>query len=109
MQLDEDPNLQIDLSFLRTDQIRIRADQSSDPRTNPWQKLEVSLLSEAAVIFVDRTHETYAIVLKVKAPTVPPPLPTHVLDPARRAPIDLSQASEAETSRGFAYFLPRLD
>ncbi|KAL2459011.1 Zinc finger (C3HC4-type RING finger) family protein [Forsythia ovata] len=53
------------------------------------RNVEVSLLPEAAVISVGRTHETYAVVLKVKAPTLPPPPPTHVLDPARRAPIDL--------------------
>ncbi|XP_022879851.1 uncharacterized protein LOC111397253 [Olea europaea var. sylvestris] len=49
----------------------------------------VSLLPEAAVISAARTHQTYAVVLKVKAPAMLPPPPTHVLDPARRAPIDL--------------------
>lgn len=46
--------------------------------------VEVSLLPEAAVISQGRTHDTYAVVLKVKAP--PPP---HIRDAARRAPIDL--------------------
>ncbi|KAI3460090.1 hypothetical protein Pfo_016753 [Paulownia fortunei] len=48
------------------------------------RNVEVSLLPEAAVISQGRTHDTYAVVLKVKAP--PPP---HVRDAARRAPIDL--------------------
>ncbi|CAI9777737.1 unnamed protein product [Fraxinus pennsylvanica] len=51
--------------------------------------VEVNLLPEASVVSVGRTHRTYAVVLKVKAPALPPPPPTHVLDPARRAPIDL--------------------
>lgn len=46
--------------------------------------VDLSLLPEAAVISQGRTHYTYAVVLKVKAP--PPP---HVPDAARRAPIDL--------------------
>ncbi|GFP89582.1 uncharacterized protein sll0103 [Phtheirospermum japonicum] len=47
------------------------------------RNVEVSLLPEAAVISQGRTHDTYAVVLKVKAPSPPP----H--DAARRAPIDL--------------------
>lgn len=46
--------------------------------------VEVSVLPDAAVISQGRTHDTYAVVLKVKAP--PPP---HVPDAAKRAPIDL--------------------
>ncbi|XP_009603348.1 E3 ubiquitin-protein ligase WAV3-like [Nicotiana tabacum] len=59
--------------------------------------VEVSLMPEAAIVSVGRTHETYAVVLKVKAP--PPPSmspagnantgPGNFLGPARRAPIDL--------------------
>ncbi|KAL7085398.1 hypothetical protein ACP275_14G280100 [Erythranthe tilingii] len=46
--------------------------------------VEVCFSPEAAVISQGRTHDTYAVVLKVKAP--PPP---HVRDAPRRAPIDL--------------------
>lgn len=46
--------------------------------------VEVSMLPDAAVISQGRTHDTYAVVLKVKAP--PPP---HVPDAGKRAPIDL--------------------
>ncbi|XP_058785291.1 E3 ubiquitin-protein ligase WAV3 [Vicia villosa] len=50
--------------------------------------VQVKLMPECAVVSVSRTHETYALVLKVKAP---PPLRggTSTLDPSRRAPIDL--------------------
>lgn len=41
--------------------------------------MEVALLSEAAVVSVGKTSETYAVVLKLKAPAAP----------QRRAPIDL--------------------
>ncbi|KAK3021479.1 hypothetical protein RJ639_047651 [Escallonia herrerae] len=66
------------------------------------RQVAVTQLPEAAIISVNRTHETYAFVLKIKAPPPPPPLAppeansaalngraTHFLDPARRAPIDL--------------------
>ncbi|KAG6392552.1 hypothetical protein SASPL_146776 [Salvia splendens] len=43
------------------------------------RNVEIGLLSEAVVVSVGKTSETYAVVLKVKAPTPPP----------RRAPIDL--------------------
>lgn len=46
--------------------------------------VEVSVLPDAAIISQGGTHDTYAVVLKVKAP--PPP---HVPDTAKRAPIDL--------------------
>lgn len=56
--------------------------------------VEVKLLPEVAIVSVGRTHEAYAVVLKLKAP--PPPEPAvhnssaaHFTDPARRAPIDL--------------------
>ncbi|KAL3613333.1 hypothetical protein CASFOL_034476 [Castilleja foliolosa] len=52
--------------------------------SNVVRNVEVSLLPQAAVISQGRTHETYAVVLKVKAP--PPVAP---LNTARRAPIDL--------------------
>ncbi|XP_049392651.1 E3 ubiquitin-protein ligase WAV3 [Solanum stenotomum] len=61
------------------------------------RSVEVSLMPEAAIVSVGRTHETYAVVLKIKAPPPPPSPPAgnsnsgsgHFLDPARRAPIDL--------------------
>lgn len=56
--------------------------------------VEVSLLPDAAIVASGRSHETFTVVLKVKAP--PPPAPVahnsnsaHFNDPARRAPIDL--------------------
>ncbi|XXG63988.1 hypothetical protein AAC387_Pa05g2058 [Persea americana] len=59
--------------------------QPSD-KMNGWDfdRVETALLPEAAIVSVSRTYEGYAMVLKVKAP---PPAP--LLDPARRAPIDL--------------------
>ncbi|CAI9116084.1 OLC1v1017141C1 [Oldenlandia corymbosa var. corymbosa] len=59
------------------------------------KNVEVSLLPDAAVVSVTRTHETYAVVLKVKAPPPPPKAaynsnsPHLNKDPAHRAPIDL--------------------
>ncbi|KAL0450095.1 UNVERIFIED_CONTAM: putative E3 ubiquitin-protein ligase EDA40 [Sesamum latifolium] len=47
--------------------------------TKRIRNVEVSLLSEAAVVSVGKTSETYAVVLKLKAPAAP----------LRRAPIDL--------------------
>ncbi|KAH6833689.1 hypothetical protein C2S53_019097 [Perilla frutescens var. hirtella] len=46
--------------------------------------VEASVSPDAAVISQGRTHDTYAVVLKVRAP--PPP---HAPDAAKRAPIDL--------------------
>lgn len=55
------------------------------------RRVEAVLLPEAAVVSVGRSHEFYAVVLKVKAP--PPARVSSttapLLDPARRAPIDL--------------------
>ncbi|XP_060199135.1 E3 ubiquitin-protein ligase WAV3 [Lycium barbarum] len=53
--------------------------------------VEVSLMPEAAIISVGKTHETYAVVLKIKAPPPPPPNTGsgQFFDPTRRAPIDL--------------------
>lgn len=49
------------------------------------RNVEVCLWPEAAVICLGRTHETYVVVLKIKAPP-PPPLSTAF---PQRAPIDL--------------------
>ncbi|KAL6960824.1 hypothetical protein U1Q18_038587 [Sarracenia purpurea var. burkii] len=46
------------------------------------RNVEVKLLPEAAVVSVGRSHETYAVVLKVRAPPAP-------AKNARRVPIDL--------------------
>lgn len=58
--------------------------------------VQVKLMPECAAISVSRSHETYALVLKVKAPPPPPPIRGHggtatgpLLDPSQRAPIDL--------------------
>ncbi|XP_038886131.1 E3 ubiquitin-protein ligase WAV3 [Benincasa hispida] len=64
------------------------AAKSSIQRTN----VQVRLLPETALISSGHAHETYAVALKVKAP---PPHPArnranaNLLDPSRRAPIDL--------------------
>ncbi|KAL6971730.1 hypothetical protein U1Q18_031412, partial [Sarracenia purpurea var. burkii] len=58
---------------------------------------EVSLMLEAAMVTVGRSHHMYAVVLRVEAP-LPPSSPrqpahdnnsAHFLNPSRRAPIDL--------------------
>uniref|UniRef100_A0A2N9IDA6 RING-type domain-containing protein n=1 Tax=Fagus sylvatica TaxID=28930 RepID=A0A2N9IDA6_FAGSY len=64
---------------------------NSSPRVNVvdiFRNVEVRLLPEAAVVAVGKTYETYAVVLKLKAP--PSPSSSSLLNPAaRRAPIDL--------------------
>ncbi|MED6184962.1 hypothetical protein PIB30_118088 [Stylosanthes scabra] len=50
--------------------------------------VQVKLMPECAVISVSRTHETYALVLKVKAPPPPPLTPVRTMS-QQRAPIDL--------------------
>ncbi|KAL5190310.1 E3 ubiquitin-protein ligase WAV3 [Glycine soja] len=50
--------------------------------------VQVKLMPECAVISASRTHETYALVLKVKAPPPPPPSRSSG-GPSQRAPIDL--------------------
>ncbi|KAH1124942.1 hypothetical protein AAZX31_06G087300 [Glycine max] len=51
--------------------------------------VQVKLMPECAVISVSRAHETYALVLKVKAPPPPPPPSRSSAAPSQRAPIDL--------------------
>lgn len=53
------------------------------------RNVEVSLFPEAVLISIGQTHETYAVVLKIKAPPPPPSVSRNSLDPAQRAPIDL--------------------
>lgn len=63
---------------------------SLSPRVNgrtgcdeKFRNVEARLLPEAAVVAVGKSYQTYAVVLKVKAP------PSPALNPAHRAPIDL--------------------
>lgn len=56
--------------------------------------VQVKLMPECAVVSASRTHDTYALVLKVKAPRPPrssggSSATTQPLDPSHRAPIDL--------------------
>ncbi|KAL5988386.1 hypothetical protein ACLOJK_036150 [Asimina triloba] len=52
--------------------------------------LEARLLPEAAVLAVGRTYETYAVALRLKAsPPAHGRAPAPLLDPARRAPVDI--------------------
>ncbi|KAK9285824.1 hypothetical protein L1049_025025 [Liquidambar formosana] len=56
------------------------------------RNVEVKLLQEAAVVSVGRGYEIYAVVLKLKAPPSPAASDgktSSLLNPARRAPIDL--------------------
>ncbi|XP_020227070.1 E3 ubiquitin-protein ligase WAV3 isoform X1 [Cajanus cajan] len=59
--------------------------QSSDGDS---RTVQVKLMPECAIISASRTHETYALVLKVKAPPPPPPNRNSGA-PSQRAPIDL--------------------
>ncbi|KAK7351539.1 hypothetical protein VNO77_11076 [Canavalia gladiata] len=63
------------------------ASQSGDGDS---RTVQLKLMPECALISASRTHETYALVLKVKAPPpLPPPRSSGLLDPSQRAPIDL--------------------
>ncbi|XP_061351489.1 E3 ubiquitin-protein ligase WAV3 [Gastrolobium bilobum] len=64
---------------------------SDDLQTNDGDSrtVQVKLMPECAVVSVCRSHETYALVLKVKAPPPPRSNTTPLLDPLQRAPIDL--------------------
>ena len=50
--------------------------------------VHVKLMLECVVILASRTHESHALVLKVKAPPPPPPLQSNVVL-SLRAPLDL--------------------
>lgn len=68
---------------------------SASPNVNDIiRNVEVSLRPEAAVLAVGKSYETYAIVLKVKAP------PSPALNPSRRAAIDLVTVLDVSTSMG---------
>ncbi|XP_010275508.1 PREDICTED: uncharacterized protein LOC104610543 [Nelumbo nucifera] len=60
--------------------------------TGVLRNVEVRMLPEAAVVSVDRSHETYVVALKLKAPPSSARnsnTTSALLDPGRRAPIDL--------------------
>lgn len=65
--------------------------RSSKQSTN----VQVKLLPETALISSGHSHDTYAVALRVKAPPPPPSHPArnrtnaNLLDPSRRAPVDL--------------------
>ncbi|CAI8599921.1 unnamed protein product [Vicia faba] len=82
---DHDNNGEFQGFFVNTNKSYSDDIQSGDGDS---RTVQVKLMPECAVVSVSRTHETYALVLKVKAP---PPLRggTNTLDPSRRAPIDL--------------------
>lgn len=60
-----------------------------------FRNVQVKLVPECAIVSVSRSHQTCALVLKVKAPPPPPPArsgansASPLLDPSQRAPIDL--------------------
>ncbi|CAH9119442.1 unnamed protein product [Cuscuta epithymum] len=70
------------------------------------RNVEVTILPEAAVVSVGKTHETYAVVLKVKAPPSPPADSGsgsgQLSGAARRAPIDLVAVLDVSGSMGGA-------
>ncbi|CAN4122435.1 unnamed protein product [Withania somnifera] len=59
----------------------ISSDEAFANQRDNHRSVEVSLMPEAAIVSVGRSHETYAVVLKVKAPPPPPsPPPTCPID-----------------------------
>nr|XP_043638671.1 E3 ubiquitin-protein ligase WAV3 [Erigeron canadensis] len=70
---------------------------SADEFRRDFKNVEVMLMSEVAVVSSNLTHETYAVILKVKAP---PPLAKPNM--ARRAPIDLVAVLDVSESMGGA-------
>ncbi|KAK4742642.1 hypothetical protein SAY87_000643 [Trapa incisa] len=67
------------------------SDEVSVDDVRETRKVEVRLLPESTVVSVGRAHETYAVVLRVKAPPPPPPLIAGQAGTGspHRAPIDL--------------------
>ncbi|PQQ08198.1 uncharacterized protein Pyn_00103 [Prunus yedoensis var. nudiflora] len=64
-------------------------------RKRRHRNVEVSLLPESAVVAVGRSYETYAVVLKIKAPQ---PIATETASLQRRAPIDLVTVVDVSAS-----------
>lgn len=87
---EEDDNGEFQGFFVNTKSTSSNKSYSDDIQSadGDSRTVQVKLMPECAVVSVSRTHETYALVLKVKAP---PPLRggSSTLDPSRRAPIDL--------------------
>lgn len=84
----------------------VKSDEVSINDRDFSRNVQVRLLPEVAVISVGRGYETYAVALRVKAP---PPLPSlttrnssnstaSLLDPSRRAPIDLITVLDVSAS-----------
>lgn len=77
---------------------------SSMTSSTDLRDVEARLMQDVAVVSVSRTHETYAVVLKVRAPPTPPPAHSsrmaHILGPSRRAPIDLVTVLDVGGSMG---------
>ena len=67
------------------------SDKFNDVNKRSKVKIEVKLLPEVAIVAVGRRYETYAVVLKVKAPPFigKTTSSSSILNPTRRAPIDL--------------------
>ncbi|KAL7594945.1 hypothetical protein Lser_V15G31064 [Lactuca serriola] len=76
---------------------------SADEFRRDFKNVEVMLMSEVAVVSSSQSHETYAVVLKVKAPPPSPPVgAAHMLNQSRRAPIDLVAVLDVSASMGGA-------
>ncbi|KVH99673.1 probable E3 ubiquitin-protein ligase EDA40 isoform X1 [Cynara cardunculus var. scolymus] len=76
---------------------------TADEFRRDFKNVEVMLMSEVAVISSTQSHETYAVVLKVKAPPPSPPVgAAHMLNQSRRAPIDLVAVLDVSASMGGA-------
>ncbi|PON48676.1 Cdk-activating kinase assembly factor, partial [Parasponia andersonii] len=60
--------------------------------------VEVRLLPEAAIVAAGRSYESYVVVLRVKAPPLIRKTTSSILNPARRAPIDLVTVVDVSSS-----------
>ncbi|KAK1435434.1 hypothetical protein QVD17_01197 [Tagetes erecta] len=70
---------------------------SADEFKRDVKNVEVMLMPEVAVVSSTQLHDTYAVILKVKAPP-----PAHTLNQSRRAPIDLVAVLDVSASMGGA-------
>lgn len=76
---------------------------SADEFRRDFKNVEVMLMPEVAIVSATQSHETFAVVLKVKAPPPSPPLgAAHMLNQSRRAPIDLVAVLDVSASMGGA-------
>ncbi|KAK9163497.1 hypothetical protein Syun_004399 [Stephania yunnanensis] len=88
-EVDEDQEIEEFQGFFVDPSSTVKIESTPNPKPIS-RTVDVKMLPVAAVVSAGRTHETYAVVLKVKAPP-PPPL----LDPSRRAPVDLVAVLDA--------------